>query len=385
LTPNGKVDRKALPMPSDPSVAGHKKCVAPRDAVESQLVAIWQSILGIRTLGIKENFFELGAHSLLVARLLTQIERVFGKKLSMAAILLAPTIEQQAATIRDEVAISRSVILPVKPYGSRAPFFCCGFHVGPLLLPLARRLGSDQPLLAIDPTLLSTSTLSTSPTMENIGACLVKQIREIQPEGPYYLGGFCAGGLMAYEIARQLVEYGQRVDLLALLEPQTPADYNGRLSEFRMNSLGMRMRFHLQSLRELDIKEARMYVRDRSQTLLHYIRSLSSRVLRSNSSRLSDARLPSVEDVLFVAYRNYRPQRFSGRMALFRASNRLPVREPDGQFWTDLTGALEIHEIPGFSNWVLRFFDEPNVQVLASKLSPYLAPAAGSESRDTNV
>jgi amino acid adenylation domain-containing protein len=379
LTPNGKVDRKALPRLGDPIFAEHNKYVAPRDAVESRLVAIWQSILGIRTFGVKENFFELGAHSLLVARLLTQIERVFGKRLSMATILLAPTIEQQAATIRDGVAFSPSAVLPVQPHGSRAPFFCCGFHIGPVFLPLARRLGSDQPLLAIDPTLLSTSILSSSLTMEDIGACLVKQIREIQPNGPYYLGGFCAGGLMAYEIARQLVEHGHQVELLALVEPQTPADYSGRSTEFRMDSLRKRMKFHLKSLRELDIKEARMYVRDRTQTLLHYIRSSSSRILRSNPSRLTDARPRNVDDILFAAYRNYRPRRFTGRIALFRASNRPPGCEPDRQFWADLAGTLEIHEIPGFSNWVLRFFGEPNVQILASTLTRYFAPAARSE------
>jgi len=373
LTPNGKVDRKALPTPNDAILAQRKEYVAPRDAVESQLVEIWQSILSIRTVGIKENFFELGGHSLLVARLLAQIDRAFGKKLSMATILLAPTIEQQAAAIRNGVATSRSVVLPVQPNGSRTPFFCCGFHVGPVFLPLSRRLGSDQPLLAIDPTLLTTSSLSASLTMEDIAACLVKQIREIQPDGPYYLGGFCAGGLMVYEMARQLVGNGQQVALLALIEPQTPADYNGRSTEFKVDSVVRKMKFHLQSLQQLDIKEARLYVRDRTETLLRYMRRLSSRSLRNKPSHPNNARLGNFEDILFVAYRDYRPQPFPGPVALFRAANRLPGSEGDGQFWTDLAGALEVHEIPGFSNWVLRFFVEPNVQVLASTLNPYFA------------
>ena len=372
LTPNGKVDRKALPMPGDPIVSRRNKCVAPRDAVESQLVEIWRSILGIRTVGIKENFFELGGHSLLVARLIAQIDRVFGKKVSMAAILLAPTIEQQAATIRNGVTSSQSVVFPVQPDGSRTPFFCCGFHGGPVFLPLARRLGSDQPLLAIDPTLLHISMLSTSLTMEDIAACLVKQVREIQPYGPYCLGGFCAGGLMAYEMARQLVESGHQVALLALFEPQTPADYNGRSTEFKMSSLFKKLKFHLQSLQQLDKKEARLYVRDRAETFLRYMRRLSSRRLRNKATYPNDGRLDNVEDILFVAYRNYRPQPFTGPVALFRAANQLPGSEGDGQFWTDLAAALEVHEIPGFCNWVLRFFVEPNVQVLASTLSRHL-------------
>jgi amino acid adenylation domain-containing protein len=379
LTPNGKVDRAALPTPGDPILARRTECVAPRDTVESQLVEIWQSILSIRTVGIKENFFELGGHSILVARLLAQIDRVFGKKLSMAAVLLAPTIEQQAAAIRNGVDTLRSAVLPVQPNGSRTPFFCCGFHVGPVFLPLARRLGSDQPLLAIDPTLLNTSSLSASLTMEDIAACLVKQIREIQPDGPYYLGGFCAGGLMVYEMARQLVKNGQQVALLALFEPQTPADYNGRSTEFKMDSVIRKMKFHLQSLQQLDLKEARLYVRDRTETFLHYMRRLSSGSLRNKPSHPNNGRLGNFEDILFVAYRNYRPEPFPGPVALFRAANRLPGTEADGQFWTDLAEALEVHEIPGFSNWVLRFFVEPNVQILASTLSRYFAPGLSPE------
>ena len=378
LTPNGKVDRKVLPMPSDLDLAKREEYVAPRDSIESQLVKIWQSVLRIRTVGVTENFFELGGHSLLVAKLLAQIDRAFGKKLSMAAIFLAPTIQQQAATIRNGIAFSRSsAVFPVQPAGSKSPLFCCGFHAGPVFLPLARRLGSDQPLLSIDPTLLDASLLSTSQTMEDIGACLVKQIREIQPDGPYYLGGFCAGGLMAYEIARQLIEHGQEVDLLALFEPQTPADYNGHSSGFRMDSIGTKMRFHLQRLRQLDIGEARLYIRDRTQTLLRYIRALSSHALRGHPSRLRAGHLRNLEDILFVAYRNYRPQPFTGRMALFQASNRLPGSERDRQYWSELAAILEIHEIPGFSNWVLRFFVEPNVQILAGKLGRYLAPERG--------
>ena len=173
--------------------------MAPRDAVESQLVKIWESVLRIRSLSVKENFFELGGHSLLVAKLLRGIERAFGKNLSMAAVFRAPTVELQAAMLRNMTTLpGPSAVVPVQPDGSRPPLFCFGFRGGPVFLPLARRLGSDQPLLSVDVTLLEASQLSTPYKMENIAACLVKQIREFQPEGPYCLGGFCAGGLMAF-------------------------------------------------------------------------------------------------------------------------------------------------------------------------------------------
>jgi len=221
LTPNGKVNRRALPAPSSLDALHRSESVPPKDDVEVKLLSIWQSILGIRGLSVQDNFFDLGGNSLLVARLITQIDRSFPRTLSAASVFQAPTIQQQAAMIRNEVPSSpTSAVLPVQPSGAKAPFFCCGFHAGALFVPLARRLGRDQPFLSIDPTLLD-STPAISRTMEEIAASLVKQVRQVQRDGPYYLGGFCAGGLMAYEIARQLTESGQQVGLLALFEPQT--------------------------------------------------------------------------------------------------------------------------------------------------------------------
>ena len=184
LTPNGKVDRKALPPPAQQELTHQKEYVAPRNATEAQLVKMWESVLSVRTVGVKENFFELGGHSLLVAKLLRRIERAFGKKLSMAAVFQAPTIEQQAAMLRDNCAIPRSsVVIPIQPAGSKPPFFFFGFNAGPLFLPLARRLGQDQPFLCVDPTPLEASQLPAPYKMEDIVACLIKEIREVQLGG----------------------------------------------------------------------------------------------------------------------------------------------------------------------------------------------------------
>jgi amino acid adenylation domain-containing protein len=375
LTPNGKVNRKALPSPSNLDTLGRIEYLAPRDNVELRLVKIWQSVLGIRGLSVKDNFFDLGGNSLLVARLITQIDRSFRRRLSTASVVLAPTIQQQAAIIRSEVASSRpSAVFPVQPSGSKSPFFCCGFHAGALFVPLARRLGPDQPFLSIDPTLLDPMLPATVRTMEEIAACLVKQVRQIQRDGPYYLGGFCAGGLMAYEMARQLTEDGQQVGLLALFEPQTPADYNTS-SAFWIDSVAKKMRFHVQRLLQLELEEARLYVLDRTRTLIRYLERLASHGVWTGRSRLNGNRPHILEDTLAVAYSNYQPRPFAVRMALFQALNRLPGSEQDRQYWSNLVGTLQIHELPGFSNWVLRFFVEPNVQILASILAGYLAPA----------
>ena len=128
LTPNGKVDRGALPVPEKLELTSPKGYVAPRNSIESRLVKIWESLLNIRTVGVKDNFFELGGHSLLVAKLLRRVEQAFGKKLSMAAIFEAPTIEQQASMLRNGNVVPRlSAVVPVQPAGSRPTFFCFGF------------------------------------------------------------------------------------------------------------------------------------------------------------------------------------------------------------------------------------------------------------------
>src|SRR5207237_3922295 len=116
LTPNGKVDRGALPVPEKLELTSPKGYVAPRNSIESRLVKIWESLLNIRTVGVKDNFFELGGHSLLVAKLLRRIEHTFGKTLSMASIFEAPIIEQQASVLGNSSALRwQSACAPIQP------------------------------------------------------------------------------------------------------------------------------------------------------------------------------------------------------------------------------------------------------------------------------
>ena len=191
MTPNGKIDRSALPSLSETDAAcGHPE-LPPSDAIESKLVEIWKFVLGIRTVDLKDNFFDLGGHSLQVARLIVQIDRLLGKRLSTAAVFLAPTVEQQAAMIREGLSCAQwSAVLPVQPRGSKLPFFCCGFHAGPILLPLARRLGTEQPVLSIDPTLMEQKFLSGVTTMEGIGASLLSEIGKSSQMGLIILVDF---------------------------------------------------------------------------------------------------------------------------------------------------------------------------------------------------
>lgn len=379
LTPNGKVDRRALPKPQQLTVTPQSGQVAPRNDIESRLVKIWESVLNIRPVGVKENFFELGGHSLLVARLLRRIEHAFGKKLSMAAIFEAPTVEQQAAVLGNSRALRwPSALVPIQPAGSGPPFFCFGLGAGPIFRPLARHLGSDQPLLGVDPTLLEASQVPFPYRMEDIAVCLAKQMRELQPDGPYYLGGICGGGLIAYATASYLLAQGQQVVLLALFEPHTSYyDYYVEHSNgFRLDSLCRSVKFHLENMQRLEIREAQAYMRDhireRNRILFSTLNRLLQKTLNDLRPRMHNGRLRNIRDILGLAYRAYRPRPFTGQVALFQASHREPGGDWERQYWAGLASTLEIHEIPGYSNWLVRFFLEPNVNILAKILSTYL-------------
>lgn len=379
LTPNGKVDRRALPAPQQLQLTPQSGHVAARNDIESRLVKIWESVLNIRPVGIKENFFDLGGHSLLVAKLLRRIEHSFGKKLSMAAIFEAPTVEQQADVLGNSSALRwPSALAPIQPGGSRPPFFCFGFGAGPVFRSLAGRVGPDQPLLGVDPGLLEGSQVPEPYSMEDVAACLAKQMREVQPNGPYYLGGICGGGLVAYATASQLMAQGQQVALLALFEPHpSHHDYFVEHSNgFGRGRLSQRVKFHIENLQTLKAKEgvayARDHIRERSRILFNVFNGLVEKTVKDLRPRMLNRHRQSIGNILGPATRNYRPQPFPGPVALFQATHREPGGEWERQYWTELAPKLVIHEVPGYSNWIVRFFLEPNVEILASKLRAYL-------------
>jgi amino acid adenylation domain-containing protein len=382
LTPNGKVDRRALPAPEQlesTALTGH---VAPRNSVESELVKIWESVLNIRNVGVKQDFFELGGHSLLVAKLLRRIEHTFDKKLSMAAIFEAPTIQQQASVLRNNSTLRwPSALAPIQPEGTRAPFFCFGLGAGPIFRSLAEHLGSDQPLIAVDPNLLDPSEVSAPYRMEEVVAGLAQQIRELQPEGPYYLGGICGGGLMAYATATHLIANAQQVGLVALFEPHTSyyAAFVEHSNGLGLSWIGKRAKFHIENMRPLDRKDTLAYIgdhfRERSRVFSDVLNGFVQKTVNDLRPRSDNGRERTIRQIMGPAWRDYRPQPLYAQVALFQATRRDPGGEWERQYWMDLASKLDVYDVPGYSNWIVRFFIEPNVGILASKLRSYLPGA----------
>jgi amino acid adenylation domain-containing protein len=235
LTPNGKVNRAALPAPETTSAEAPEK-ILPRNATEQQLVRIWENVLGVNPVGLRDNFFELGGHSLLAVQLVAQIEKNFGKKLSVSTIFQYRTVEQLSRLLREEgMPMSGSSIVEIQSKGSRPPLvFVHGVGGGMFwgYTNLSHCLGQEQPVYALKSRGMDGE--AEFATIEEMAAHYVADLRAFQPKGPYYLGGYCFGGVVAFEMAQQLMAQGQEVAMLALINCGPP---NSSYSRFRWTPL----------------------------------------------------------------------------------------------------------------------------------------------------
>jgi amino acid adenylation domain-containing protein len=221
ISPNGKVDRRALPAPTQDLASRESRFVAPRNRVESQLAAIWESILGVGKVGVHDNFFTLGGHSLLATQVFAKIDKQIVKGLPITLLFQYPTVAQLAEVIdKQRPSESWSALVPIKEAGSRPPLYMVHGGAGHVFnyQKLADYMSDDQPFYGVQPPSWTGHRVEP-PKVEELAANYVAEIRKFQPVGPYYLSGFCFGGMVVYEMARLLQEAGQDVALLALIEP----------------------------------------------------------------------------------------------------------------------------------------------------------------------
>jgi amino acid adenylation domain-containing protein len=223
LTPNGKIDRNALPEPQR-SRSASTEPIAPRSELEQRLTAIWERELGIRPIGVTDDFFDLGVTSFAAATLFAAIEHELGGELALGAIFRAPTIEALARTIEDDERAPRwTSLVPIQPEGSRTPIFCVHGGAGTILhlAPLARLLGGDQPFYGLQ----SRGLYGGSPplrTVEEMAAHYISEMREVHTGGPWRIAGYCFGAIAAFEMANILVAEGEQVELLAFFNGPSP-------------------------------------------------------------------------------------------------------------------------------------------------------------------
>jgi amino acid adenylation domain-containing protein len=288
LTPNGKVDRRALPAPQHTRPELQKAVIAPRTPLEEVVTAIWSQVLGFEQVSIYDDFIALGGDSLMAIQVISRLRKALQIQLPLARFYEARTIAKLSKIIeqvkagdaqlqmqalqpisgeahrrklpailptqesdssrvasalqKQEEKESGTATVAVQTGGSKRPFFFLhgDFVNGAFYcFPLVRNLGPDQPFYALEP--YQFDVLGTPPTLEAMAAAHLESLRSIQSEGPYLLGGFCNGATLAYEMARQLHAAGETVDLLILIDPNLIG--HDRLKRHIINHLGKLMRF----------------------------------------------------------------------------------------------------------------------------------------------
>jgi thioesterase domain-containing protein/acyl carrier protein len=340
LTTNGKVDRPALPIPD---LSANDTFVPPSDAIEFQLMQIWEEVLQMTPIGMKDNFFNLGGHSLLAVSLMARIQKQFDKKLSLATLFQGATIEHLAQIIRSTSPADplSSTLMPLhRGNSSKPPLFFVHPGGGTVLsyLELARNLDPAQPVYGLESLDLDESqTLHNK--VEEMAAYYIQVMQTVQPQGPYQIGGWSFGGLVAYEIAQQLQSQGHEVASVILLDTSPFTEFE-ELNEaddvdFLEELLARKNGAILGIPPELDLVQA--------QRLLQVFRG---HILAAN---------------------DYHPQSYPGNVDLFLAEGGIAADSLESiAGWQQLaTQGVTVHWIPGDHHTMVT---KPNVLVLAEKL-----------------
>lgn len=342
LTPNGKIDRRALTALKSEEQPASSSSANVSDPLQKQLLQIWEELLGRRGIGIRDNFFELGGHSLLAARLMHRLTQIHGKSLPLAVLLEAPTVEKLASVLRGDISKHWSSLVAIQPDGSKPPFFCVhgvggnvvGFHE------LAKRMKPDFPFYGLQSQGLDgTSELYT--TIEGMAEHYLGEIRRVQQSGPYHVGGFSMGGLVAYEIAHRLVAAGEEVGLIVLFDTyaSNPKSVNESLKDLLLNPTWT----HVQKLPS----EVRKKIR----------RTWNAILLPEYLKKVGRANARAAEQYVIRPY--------GGKTILLRAGDTWRVADDPYAAWSQYVEDLETIQIRGTHMEILR---EPNVSSLAERL-----------------
>lgn len=426
LTTHGKVDRGRLTSqftaclpPSQADRPGVNPGSFPATPVEVTLSEIWKELLRVQQLGPGDNFFELGGHSLLATQMTSRVRDALGLELPLQKIFESPTIAQLAATIatlqtttaeakvpplvrldrsafrhprsalsRDAEGVSllnsppptsppvpslmpgRSPLVPLTLGGSKPPFFCVHPMFGVVFpyLELAHHLDGDRSFYGLQPAGLDGQSPPLT-QIEAMAAYYLQAIRAVQPQGPYYLGGWSFGGLVAFEMAHQLTQAGQQIGLLAILDTPAPTTSLSVCQSLKF-LLGTALWSVLPFL--LDYGNlATQQLQSRLGWLARWQWSTLIRLL-PEESRLQLLEESVVRSLLPIIYANsrasygYRPRPYTGKVTLFKAAEQPEALQQEPTLgWSTLVDDIQLHQVPGNH---LSLLKQPQVQTLAAQL-----------------
>lgn len=360
LTPNGKIDRRALPAPGQVQSELSEHSMPPDNPIEQELADIWSQLLNITPIGRDDNFFALGGHSLLAARLALQIERKLGKSLPFTVFFQAPTIRELAlAVVQEQPQTKLLSLIPLQPNGTRPPLFCVHF----ILRPLTTLLGDDQPIYSLRYGLATHPSEQIEPPpqrVEELAAHYIQEMRRLKPEGPYYLMGSSFGGKVAFEMAQQLVTQGEEVAFLAVFDTNMWARQPKKRA--RSPSATRLLTSHFFSLEPL-LQNRRKKIQQRVLNRLQF-EFISKR-------RYSPHFFWGREAKLFAPYS---PTYYRGNIILFNALDHFEDSRWLPSQWQTVAQSVKVFDIPGDHNGILQ---DPHVFRLVRYLQLELAASVG--------
>ena len=388
LNGNGKIDRqllesKAMALPTE----GENTSERAIDELEVKLTWIWQKVLGLGAIGVKDNFFDIGGHSLAAVRVFSEIERFLGCRLPLATLFQAPTIKSLSQLIRDGGWRSswRSLV-PVRTGGTKPPFFCIHAVGGNILEynELAGHLSSDQPFYGLQSIGLDGHAKPLT-DIRSMAAAYIREIREVQPHGPYYLGGRSFGGSIAFEIASQLRDEGEDIAMLAIfdsypkgwLKLYTPDEAR----DYRRRFLRLRLKRHLQIWLRLGMLDKLRYgaikIGYKSRKIRNRTRQIFRRVEPASASVQSVLR--KIEEINYSAFIGYVPKVYEGKVTFFCADEEVcPEENLTG--WRRLAaGGVDVINVPGDHQTMIK---QPHVAKLAQSLEEAIQKGVGETSGD---
>jgi len=373
--------------------------VAPRDDIERTLVEIWQEVLGIQGVGVRDSFFDLGGHSLMAVRLFAKIKRTFSVDYPISVLFDAPTVEQCALKLRQAVTITARTRQSDRPPESRrrythlvrmhpgepqakTPFFLVAGMFGNVLnlRHVALLVGSDRPFYGLQSRGLY-GDHRPHETFEEMARDYLAELRTVQPFGPYVLGGFSGGGIAAYEMARQLIEAGEQVARLVLLD--TPLPGGEALS--RVDRLAMRFQDFQREPTTYPVNWVLEKLKYRQR-----IKRRDDRIKEQQAGASHDFHSELIEAAFYRALASYELKPLSLPVTLFRPKLRALYQLPGGRAvnrgfhlvlhdngWGPFVREVVVHEVPGDHDSMVL---EPNVRVLASHLRDCLDTADRDQS-----
>ena len=349
VLPNGKTNRQALPVPPSGQTGSNSTPVEPRNALESTLLTIWQEALQIDDLGIHDNFFDLGGHSILAVGVVNRIESVFKRPCALALLFKHPTVADLATALvqtQPEIEVDMSVAV-LQPHGDGPGLFLLAG--AEMYRALAKRLDPQMPVYGvfsqteIDIVQKPAETEVASVSIETLTAEYLALIRRIQPHGPYYLGGFSIGGVLAFEVAQRLQQAGEEIGLVIFLDTMLP----GRGFKHLLAGL---------------IRRIRMFRRQGMGHLLHIYR-----VYRNQTERRDEPGSRRIQTYA-TAIRAHEPTRCDLPALFLQASDDASTAPAYG--WGALVPSLIVERVPGKH---MDIMDPPNVDVLAPLVRAHIA------------